>query len=429
MSYPIWTVAQIEAFGKQHNNTEIEVAYETGPAKDRQSLYFHGTISRPSNTWIITRREKTINLQGTDIDVYDLTPYVRGQSTERPAARDDVVEASKKATRGEATDRTRAKKPTEMSAAAPPLEAVNDSDEDLEARREADRTRKVDERRRVANDDRRAADERQSALDRREAALDELQRQRDEINKQREELARERHADIQAARAHALSAQAFATAQIQATTASGGNRPPTTGDDVSFVNAFTRADVEKAMKALGAEHNGVYKVVIDKELWVIVRIEDQTIAMFCPIHIMLEIPRHEPITRRPHDTIKADIAENHKALTAKVDLRMAELGAGKPTQHEVVQYVANRSAFKMAMAEYTKALTEFANDTKTALPTSRKGWKNVLEAAVKALRAYRDVTVGHTIGKFVSFNWNYAFYQEHFNVVQLLSTKLPKVPD
>jgi hypothetical protein len=254
--------------------------------------------------------------------------------------------------------------------------------------------------------------------------MDELQRQRDENNAQRDEMARERFQDAQAARAQALSAQAHATAQIQATTAS---RPLT--DDVSLVNAFTRADVEKAMKALGVEHGGVYKVVIDKELWVIVRIEDQTIAMFCPIHIMLEIPRHEPITRRPHDTIKADIAENHKALTAKVDLRMAELGAGKPTQHEVVQYVANRSAFKMAMAEYTKALTEFANDTKTALPTSRKGWKNVLEAAVKALRAYRDVTVGHTIGKFVSFNWNYAFYQEHFNVVQLLSTKLPKVPD
>ena len=138
------------------------------------------------------------------------------------------------------------------------------------------------------------------------------------------------------------------------------------------------------MKALGIQHGGVYKVIIDKELWVIVRIEDQTTAMFCPIHIMLEIPRHEPIERRPYATIIADIAANHKALSTKVDTRIAELGAAQPppVHNDQVIFVSNRSAFKMAMSEYTKALTKFANDNKTALPTTRKGWNPVLEAAV-----------------------------------------------
>lgn len=426
MSYPILKDAEIEAFGKEQNGKEVEVSYDAGPAKNRQSLFFHGTLSRPSNTWVVTRRDKTINLQGNDIDVYNLTPYVRGQSTERTTHAD--LEASPKATRGEATDRARVRNPTTTTKTTerPSTMVVdNDSEDEREARRESDRTRKIDERRRAA-DDHRTADERHRAMDRREADMDDLQRQRDEINAERAEIARERQVDTTAARNQVASAQALATAQIQASTANSGSRP-TTGDDVSFVNAYTRAEVERAMKALGTEHGGVYKVIIDKELWVIVRIEDETTAMFCPIHIMLEIPRHEPIERRSYDVILADIASNHKALTAKVDLRVAELGAAKPkpTQLDTVQYVSNRSAFKMAMAEYTKALTKFANDTRTALPTTRKGWNPVLEAAVKALRAFKDATVGHGSAKFVSYNWNYMFYQEHFNVLQLLATKLP----
>ena len=140
-----------------------------------------------------------------------------------------------------------------------------------------------------------------------------------------------------------------------------------------------------------------------------------------------EIPRHEPIERRPYATIIADIAANHKALSTKVDTRIAELGAAQPppVHNDQVILVSNRSAFKMAMSEYTKALTKFANDNKTALPTTRKGWNPVLEAAVRALRAYRDVMLGNGVGKYVTYNWNYAFYQEHFNVLQLISTKPP----
>ena len=85
MSYPPWTDAEIEAYAKAHTG-EVEVAYEAGPAKNRQSLFFHGILSRPNNTWVATRRDKTINLQAADIDVYNLTPYARGQS--EPAASD-----------------------------------------------------------------------------------------------------------------------------------------------------------------------------------------------------------------------------------------------------------------------------------------------------------------------------------------------------
>ena len=328
------------------------------------------------------------------------------------------MEASKKASRGE-TDRTRVKNPpaTGTTSRAPALTTTvdDDSDEEREVRRNADRARKINERRR-ADDDHRTADERHRAMDRRQADMDDLQRQRDEINADRTEIARERRADAAAIRDAAAH---------QAATATGGSR--SIGDDVSFANVLTRAEVERAMKALGIQHGGVYKVIIDKELWVIVRIEDQTTAMFCPIHIMLEIPRHEPIERRPYATIIADIAANHKALSTKVDTRIAELGAAQPppVHNDQVIFVSNRSAFKMAMSEYTKALTKFANDNKTALPTTRKGWNPVLEAAVRALRAYRDVMLGNGVGKYVTYNWNYAFYQEHFNVLQLISTKPP----
>ena len=178
MSYTPWTDAEIEAYAKAHTG-EVEVAYEAGPAKNRQSLFFHGILSRPNNTWVATRRDKTINLQAADIDVYNLTPYVRGQS-EPAASRDDVVEASKKASRGEDA-RPRVKNPTATgtTARAPPALTTavdDDSDEEREVRRNADRARKINERRR-ADDDHRTADERHRAMDRRQADMDDLQRQ------------------------------------------------------------------------------------------------------------------------------------------------------------------------------------------------------------------------------------------------------------
>jgi hypothetical protein len=148
MTHEIWTSNEVDGLAKDHDGTQVQVAYDLRG----ESLMFHGTLSRVENTWVLSRRANTINLQATDVDVYDFTAYVRGNSAEG-TSRDDV-EASKKATRTEKGRGTRAKKTVAaMQEPAPrpatQLTALHDHRNGLKddrARRDEDRTRKTEER-------------------------------------------------------------------------------------------------------------------------------------------------------------------------------------------------------------------------------------------------------------------------------------------
>jgi hypothetical protein len=402
------TKYSIREFAVQNDGAQVSVDYTITNDKGKDvNLSLKGHLRRINDTWVVkSNRGVTVELENDRIrDINTIRP-----STAREE--DDVTETRKKSHRADTqtddgaaiADKDKRKKPMKPR--------IESSDDDSSSEDEATLRRNYREQKRRTREL-------------------EMQRVRD-----LEEATAFARAAAAEANARAAAVEALIARQQQGTAhPTPHHTTPTamstaTRDDVSLLAAHGANErMATALEKLEREHGCHYAVVIDKRLCVVVKVEDATVRFFCPIHTVLEVAQHEPLQLRPIDEVKREFATRRDQMIDKANAIASEAIAKNmhDPAHQCHTTLANVRAFKMALSRYAKLLDAFVDAAQTALPTTRAGWDDVLDAAVMALATYRTmVATFKDCGAWTLHNWNFMYDRQHFNINMLATSKALK---